>query len=63
MLTLRLSDSEAFALLLAIEGFVIEHSIQDPSIAEALERPAAALYAHGVAAPYKTAAEARYRRS
>jgi len=60
MLTLRLSDSEAFFLLLALESFLPE---AEESELEALESCLARLQGLSLASPFKTATEARYRRS
>ena len=60
MLKLSLSDSEAFAVLLACETLLIDC---DTATADALQRPLNALYSHGTAAPFLTALEAHRRRS
>jgi hypothetical protein len=60
MLRLSLSQSEAFTVLLAIESFLPEAT---DSEAEALSNVLGRLSSHGLASPYRTATEARYRRS
>ena len=60
MIRLALSKKEAFFLLLALESFLPE---AEESELEALEGCLAKLQGFSLASPFKTAAEARYRRS
>lgn len=59
MLRLSLSHSEAFIVLLAIETFLPEATDAE---AEILSDVLGRLSNYGLASPFKTATEARYRR-